>query len=202
MLCQALTAITVVVKFDPPLGSSPKRGIGRWRFDRKRLLRRSRDSAASSLLKVVDTIDRSFMGELGVPGEFPFTRHSADDVPRPFVDDAPVRGFGTAAESNQRYRYLLAQGVDGLSVAFDLPTQMGYDSDHVLAQGEVGRVGVAIDSIEDMAALFEGDSSGPRVHVDDDQFHGGDSAGALRRRGLSVRTCRCRNYRARFKTTS
>jgi methylmalonyl-CoA mutase N-terminal domain/subunit len=65
-------------------------------------------------------------------------------------------GFGTAAESNARYRYLLAQGVSGLSVAFDLPTQMGYDSDHPLAAGEVGKVGVAIDSIEDMAALFDG----------------------------------------------
>jgi methylmalonyl-CoA mutase N-terminal domain/subunit len=65
-------------------------------------------------------------------------------------------GFGTAAESNRRYRYLLAQGVDGLSVAFDLPTQIGYDSDHPLAGGEVGRVGVAIDSVEDMAALFDG----------------------------------------------
>mgnify|MGYP006275704287 CR=1 FL=1 len=65
-------------------------------------------------------------------------------------------GFGTAAESNQRYRYLLSQGVSGLSVAFDLPTQIGYDSDHQLASGEVGRVGVAIDSIEDMATLFEG----------------------------------------------
>jgi len=65
-------------------------------------------------------------------------------------------GFGTAAESNARYRYLLAQGVSGLSVAFDLPTQMGYDSDHPMAAGEVGRVGVAIDSIDDMAALFDG----------------------------------------------
>jgi len=65
-------------------------------------------------------------------------------------------GFGSATESNARYRYLLAQGVTGLSVAFDLPTQMGYDSDHPLARGEVGRVGVAIDSIEDMALLFDG----------------------------------------------
>jgi methylmalonyl-CoA mutase N-terminal domain/subunit len=65
-------------------------------------------------------------------------------------------GFGTAAVSNARYRYLLAQGVTGLSVAFDLPTQMGYDSDHALAAGEVGRVGVAIDSLDDMATLFEG----------------------------------------------
>src|SRR5262245_4259703 len=65
-------------------------------------------------------------------------------------------GFATAEESNRRYRYLLAHGVSGLSVAFDLPTQMGYDSDHPLAAGEVGRVGVAIDSIKDMERLFEG----------------------------------------------
>jgi len=65
-------------------------------------------------------------------------------------------GFGTAAESNRRYQYLLSQGVSGLSVAFDLPTQMGYDSDHELATGEVGRVGVAIDSLADMEALFHG----------------------------------------------
>jgi methylmalonyl-CoA mutase N-terminal domain/subunit len=65
-------------------------------------------------------------------------------------------GFGTAAESNARYRYLLSQGVSGLSVAFDLPTQMGYDSDAPLAEGEVGRVGVAIDSIDDMETLFDG----------------------------------------------
>src|SRR5688572_13409425 len=65
-------------------------------------------------------------------------------------------GFATAAESNQRYRYLLSQAVSGLSVAFDLPTQIGYDSDHNLAPGEAGRAGVAIHSIEDMAALFDG----------------------------------------------
>src|SRR5437763_5187722 len=65
-------------------------------------------------------------------------------------------GFASAEESNERYRYLLANGVTGLSVAFDLPTQMGYDSDHPLAAGEVGKVGVAIGSIEDMAALFDG----------------------------------------------
>src|SRR3954447_11534267 len=65
-------------------------------------------------------------------------------------------GFGTAADSNRRYHYLLAHGVSGLSVAFDLPTQMGYDSDHPMAQGEVGRVGVAIDSLADMDELFAG----------------------------------------------
>jgi methylmalonyl-CoA mutase N-terminal domain/subunit len=97
------------------------------------------------------------MGEVGFPGEFPFTRGIQPTMYRGRLwTMRQYAGFGTAAESNARYRYLLAQGVNGLSVAFDLPTQMGYDSDHPLAQGEVGRVGVAIDSIEDMAALFDG----------------------------------------------
>jgi methylmalonyl-CoA mutase N-terminal domain/subunit len=91
---------------------------------------------------------------LGFPGEFPFTRGIQPTMYRGRLwTMRQYAGFGTAEESNQRYRYLLAQGVSGLSVAFDLPTQMGYDSDHPLAAGEVGRVGVAIDSIEDMAAL-------------------------------------------------
>ena len=97
------------------------------------------------------------MGELGFPGEFPFTRGIQPTMYRGRLwTMRQYAGFGTAAESNERFRYLLAQGVNGLSVAFDLPTQMGYDSDHPMAQGEVGKVGVAIDSIEDMAALFEG----------------------------------------------
>jgi methylmalonyl-CoA mutase N-terminal domain/subunit len=97
------------------------------------------------------------MGELGFPGEFPFTRGIQPTMFRGRLwTMRQYAGFGTAAESNERFRYLLAQGVNGLSVAFDLPTQMGYDSDHPMAQGEVGKVGVAIDSIEDMAALFEG----------------------------------------------
>src|SRR5688500_19357752 len=95
--------------------------------------------------------------ELGFPGEFPFTRGIQPTMYRGRLwTMRQYAGFGTAAESNQRYRYLLGQGVSGLSVAFDLPTQMGYDSDHPLAAGEVGRVGVAIDSIEDMAQLFDG----------------------------------------------
>jgi methylmalonyl-CoA mutase, N-terminal domain len=94
---------------------------------------------------------------LGMPGEFPFTRGIQPTMYRGRLwTMRQYAGFGTAAESNARYRYLLMQGVSGLSVAFDLPTQMGYDSDHPLAAGEVGKVGVAIDSIEDMAALFEG----------------------------------------------
>src|SRR6187431_772739 len=94
--------------------------------------------------------------DIGLPGEFPFTRGIQPDMyrGRPWTM-RQYAGFGTAAESNRRYRYLLSQGVMGQSVAFDLPTQIGYDSDHPLAAGEVGRVGVAIDSIEDMAALFD-----------------------------------------------
>jgi methylmalonyl-CoA mutase N-terminal domain/subunit len=94
---------------------------------------------------------------LGQPGSFPFTRGIQPDMYRGRAwTMRQYAGFASAAESNRRYRYLLSQGVKGLSVAFDLPTQIGYDSDHPLAAGEVGRVGVAIDSIEDMATLFEG----------------------------------------------
>ncbi len=94
--------------------------------------------------------------ELGYPGQFPFTRGIQPTMYRGRLwTMRQYAGFATAEESNARYRYLLAQGVSGLSVAFDLPTQMGYDSDHPLAAGEVGRVGVAIDSIEDMATLFD-----------------------------------------------
>jgi methylmalonyl-CoA mutase N-terminal domain/subunit len=95
--------------------------------------------------------------DLGFPGTFPFTRGIQPTMYRGRLwTMRQYAGFGTAAESNQRYRYLLSQGVSGLSVAFDLPTQIGYDSDATLASGEVGRVGVAIDSIEDMATLFDG----------------------------------------------
>src|SRR6476660_7284651 len=94
---------------------------------------------------------------LGEPGQFPFTRGIQPTMYRGRLwTMRQYAGFGTAAESNQRYRYLLEHGVNGLSVAFDLPTQMGYDSDHALAAGEVGKVGVAIDSVEDMAVLFDG----------------------------------------------
>ena len=93
----------------------------------------------------------------GFPGEFPFTRGIYPTMYRSRLwTMRQYAGFGTAAESNQRYRYLLSKGQKGLSVAFDLPTQIGMDSDHALAAGEVGKVGVAIDSIEDMQKLFEG----------------------------------------------
>ena len=90
-------------------------------------------------------------------GEYPFTRGIQPDMYRGKLwTMRQYAGFSTAEESNKRYHYLLSQGVNGLSVAFDLPTQIGYDSDHALAEGEVGKVGVAIDSLEDMQALFKG----------------------------------------------
>jgi len=94
--------------------------------------------------------------EVGYPGEFPFTRGIYPTMYRGrFWTMRQYAGFGTAVESNQRYRYLLSKGQMGLSVAFDLPTQIGLDSDHPLALGEVGKVGVAIDSLEDMETLFD-----------------------------------------------
>jgi len=94
--------------------------------------------------------------ELGYPGEFPYTRGIYPTMYRGrFWTMRQYAGFGSAVESNQRYRYLLSKGQMGLSVAFDLPTQIGMDSDHPLALGEVGKVGVAIDSLEDMETLFD-----------------------------------------------
>lgn len=99
-------------------------------------------------------IPSTFKEEL--PGEFPYTRGVQKDMYRGRLwTMRQYAGFSTAEESNKRYKYLLAQGVMGLSVAFDLPTQIGYDSDHILAEGEVGKVGVAIDSLEDMEELFK-----------------------------------------------
>src|SRR5689334_2133377 len=91
------------------------------------------------------------------PGEYPFTRGVQPDMYRGRLwTMRQYAGFSTAEESNKRYHYLLSQGVSGLSVAFDLPTQIGYDSDHPLSEGEVGKSGVAIDSLEDMETLFSG----------------------------------------------
>ena len=107
-------------------------------------------------LKAVYTaLDRP--DEEALPGEFPFTRGIRSDMYRGRLwTMRQYAGFGTAAESNARYKYLLAQGQTGLSVAFDLPTQIGYDSDAPFARGEVGKVGVAIDSLADMEVLFDG----------------------------------------------
>lgn len=104
---------------------------------------------------VYSTHDLSAIGQ-ELPGEYPFTRGVQADMYRGKLwTMRQYAGFSTAEESNERYHYLLSQGVNGLSVAFDLPTQIGYDSNHPLAEGEVGKVGVAIDSLEDMEMLFK-----------------------------------------------
>jgi len=103
--------------------------------------------------------DESFdyVSKLGFPGEYPFTRGVYPTMYRGRLwTMRQYAGFGTAEETNKRFKYLLEHGQTGLSVAFDLPTQMGYDSDHPMAEGEVGRVGVAIDSLQDMEILFDG----------------------------------------------
>ncbi len=99
--------------------------------------------------------DEEYLRKQGFPGQYPFTRGVQPTMYRGrFWTMRQYAGFGTAEESNKRYRYLLEQGQTGLSVAFDLPTQIGYDSDHPLCEGEIGKVGVAIDSLSDMEILF------------------------------------------------
>jgi methylmalonyl-CoA mutase N-terminal domain/subunit len=103
-----------------------------------------------------DLPDFDYVRDLGYPGEYPFTRGVQANMYRGRIwTIRQYAGFGTAEETNQRYRYLLEQGQTGLSIAFDLPTQIGYDSDHPLARGEVGKVGVAINSLRDMEILFQ-----------------------------------------------
>src|SRR5690349_13396598 len=104
-----------------------------------------------------DLADWDYSTDVGYPGEFPFTRGVQPTMYRGRLwTMRQYAGMGDAEESNRRYRYLLSHGTTGLSVAFDLPTQIGLDSDNQMALGEVGKVGVAIDSIEDMERLFDG----------------------------------------------
>jgi len=104
----------------------------------------------------LDAADFDYMKEIGLPGEYPFTRGVQPTMYRGRLwTMRQYAGFGTAEDTNRRYRFLLDAGQTGLSVAFDLPTQIGYDSDHPLAQGEVGKVGVTIDSLKDMETLFD-----------------------------------------------
>ncbi|MFB3885317.1 MAG: methylmalonyl-CoA mutase [Thermodesulfobacteriota bacterium] len=105
----------------------------------------------------LDMEDIDYCRDLGFPGEFPFTRGVQPTMYRGRLwTMREYAGFATPEEANKRYKYLLEQGQTGLSIAFDLPTQIGYDSDHSLAEGEVGKVGVAIDTLKDMEILFEG----------------------------------------------
>ncbi|MDD2573099.1 MAG: methylmalonyl-CoA mutase family protein [Bacillota bacterium] len=115
------------------------------------------NSDVQRLYTPTDLEDLDYLEDLGFPGEYPYTRGVQPTMYRGRLwTMRQYAGFATAEESNKRYKYLLEQGQTGLSVAFDLPTQIGYDSDHPLSEGEVGKVGVAIDSLKDMEILFDG----------------------------------------------
>ncbi|MBW2027753.1 MAG: methylmalonyl-CoA mutase family protein [Deltaproteobacteria bacterium] len=144
-----------------------RRQFGRWnrevrkglesRPERQEIFESNSGIPVERLYTPIDNLSLDYLKDLGFPGEYPFTRGIQPTMYRGrYWTMRQYAGFGTAEESNRRYGFLLAQGQTGLSVAFDLPTQMGYDSDHELALGEVGKVGVAISSLRDMETLFEG----------------------------------------------
>ncbi len=144
-----------------------KKEKAKWRSDVDKFLEinpeRKKDFLTTSSVSVgglytpLEISDLDYGSDLGFPGEMPFTRGVQPTMYRGRVwTMRQYAGFGTAEESNKRYKYLLEQGQTGLSVAFDLPTQIGYDSDHPFSKGEVGKVGVAIDSLQDMEVLFDG----------------------------------------------
>ncbi|HDL90412.1 MAG TPA: methylmalonyl-CoA mutase [Thermodesulforhabdus norvegica] len=124
--------------------------------ERKKVFTTISGTSVERVYTPLDVADFDYEKNLGFPGAYPFTRGVQPTMYRGrFWTMRQYAGFGSAKETNTRFRYLLEQGQTGLSVAFDLPTQSGYDSDHPLAVGEVGKVGVAIDSIEDMKVLFD-----------------------------------------------
>lgn len=125
--------------------------------ERKNKFTNTSDITIRRLYTPLDTQGTDYLRDIGFSGEFPYTRGIQPTMYRGQIwSMRQYAGFGTAEESNRRFKYLLEQGQTGLSVAFDLPTQIGLDSDHELAEGEVGRVGVAIDSLEDMEILLRG----------------------------------------------
>jgi methylmalonyl-CoA mutase N-terminal domain/subunit len=147
---------------------SVKDGYGRWEEttlkstlkrspERKECFETTSDIILKRLYTPLDGEESDYLKELGFPGEYPFTRGVQPTMYRgKHWTMRQYAGFATAEETNQRYHYLLNHGQTGLSVAFDLPTQIGYDSDHPLCRGEVGKCGVAIDSLADMEILFDG----------------------------------------------
>ncbi|MGI6096535.1 MAG: acyl-CoA mutase large subunit family protein [Dethiobacteria bacterium] len=125
--------------------------------ERKEHFKNGSNNEVKRLYTPLDTEEVDYLRDLGFPGKYPFTRGVQPTMYRGRLwTMRQYAGFGTAEESNKRYKYLLEQGQTGLSVAFDLPTQIGYDSDAPMASGEVGKVGVAIDSLADMEILFDG----------------------------------------------
>ena len=141
--------------------------------------------------------------QIGRPGEYPFTRGVYASMYRGRLwTMRQFAGFGTAEETNERFRYLLDHGQTGLSTAFDMPSLMGHDSDHPRSLGEVGREGVAIDTVDDMETLFAGIDLGEVTRVDDDQRAGADHARLLRRRRGGPGRGRPSIWAARSRPTS
>ena len=141
-------------------------------------------AASSPLYTPETTADRLRPRPRGCPGEYPFTRGVYPTMYRGRLwTMRQFAGFGTAEETNERFRYLLEHGQTGLSTAFDMPTLMGYDSDHPRSLGEVGREGVAIDSLDDMETLFAGIPLGEVSTSMTINSPGGDAARLLRLRG-------------------
>jgi len=146
----------------------PKQHLKRWkettlanvlnRFpERRKTFKTASEIELNRLYTPLDTDVSDYSEKLGFPGEYPFTRGVQPTMYRGrFWTMRQYAGFATAEETNKRYRYLLDQGQTGLSMAFDLPTQIGYDSDHPLSTGETGKVGVAIDTLADMETVFQG----------------------------------------------
>ncbi len=127
------------------------------RPERKKEFRTDSEIVIDRLYTPDDLGDFDYDEKLGLPGEYPYTRGVQPTMYRGrHWTMRQYAGFGSAEETNERFKYLLEQGQTGLSCAFDLPTQIGYDSDHPLSRGEVGKVGVAIDSLKDMEILFDG----------------------------------------------
>ncbi len=124
--------------------------------ERESSFKTTSDIELKRLYTPIDIKDTDYLNDIGFPGEFPFTRGVQPTMYRGRLwTMRQYAGFATAEETNKRYKYLLDHGQTGLSVAFDLPTQIGYDSDHPMAEGEVGKVGVAIDTLRDMEILFD-----------------------------------------------
>ncbi|OPL07824.1 MAG: methylmalonyl-CoA mutase [delta proteobacterium ML8_F1] len=127
------------------------------RPERKDVFKSGSGDPVKNVYTPLDIEEFDYSESLGMPGSYPYTRGVQPNMYRGKLWTMRMyAGFATAEESNKRYKYLVEQGSSGLSVAFDLPTQIGYDSDHALAEGEVGKVGVAIDSLKDMEVLFDG----------------------------------------------
>ena len=141
--------------------------------------------------------------QLGSPGEYPFTRGVYPSMYRGRLwTMRQFAGFGTPAETNERYRFLLERGQGGLSVAFDMPTLMGIDSDDPRAEGEVGRCGVATDTLEDFVTLFDRIPLGRHLHVDDDQRAGGGGVRVLPGDGGAAGCAPGISWTARCRPTS